>query len=155
MSATAVVVLGLATVPAMLGWRWLRTPAAAPATVPASEPRSPARTASALPAHRVIDPKREKVSEGTVWQLRADPKCGTRRFHGRRYATVDSIALHILGCDIGSCTCCYKPVRDSRAAERREGNDRRDTLRFEMRNDRRVGRNRRRHEGWSETNYLA
>jgi hypothetical protein len=121
---------------------------AAPALARVSQARS--TEASSAAPRRITSPRRAGRPDVSVWVLHACPQCDLTYdlLNGHRYPTAEAPALPGMGCDLSSCQCRYEPVRDSRRDERREGEDRRDLIRFPSNNERRRHQDRRESNGW-------
>ncbi|MBD8524830.1 hypothetical protein [Pseudomarimonas arenosa] len=83
---------------------------------------------------RIIDPKRQGGRISPVWQLHGNGcQCSTaRRLAGQRLAIEDTVALQADGQQAPPCRCYYRPLRDERKSVRRDGSERRNTLRFDL-----------------------
>jgi hypothetical protein len=137
--------LALAAVALLLTFR-RRSPVAAATALPArtvlqAAPRAPGRMPLASP-HRIANPRRAARPDVKVWILRASPRCELTYslLDGHRYHTEDAVPLPSVGCNLTDCQCHYEPISDTRRGERRDGEDRRALVRFEMRSDRRGSR---------------
>lgn len=115
-----------------------------------TENRAEHPVASARVPSRILNPSRLPASAGRTFVLRASPGCElTSYLDGRRFAREAAPALPMPGCRQGSCACRYEPAGERRRAERRETNERREAIRFELRDDRRAKRERRDTGAWS------
>ena len=112
----------------------MRAPTISVVTVPTTQ----------LPERRVINP-RHASPKAKVWVLRACPECTLTKslLDGRRYKTEEAQPLPLIGCRQHDCRCRYEPVMEARRGERREGQERRDEVRFETKRDRRYSNDRR------------
>ena len=108
---------------------------------------------SAAP-RRITSPRRAGRPDVSVWILQACPQCDLTHdlLNGHRYLTAEAPSLPGMGCDLANCECRYQPVRDTRRNERRHGNDRRDLIRFQSTNERRLHPDRRESDGWRHAN---
>jgi len=84
-----------------------------------------------------------------------NPDCacdGARRNANRTFVAGDAPALPLRDCGFANCRCSYERVANRRKAERRTKADRRDEIRFEMKSDRRAGKDRRKTNNvWNES----
>jgi hypothetical protein len=108
---------------------------------------------SAAP-RRITSPRRAGRPDVSVWVLHACPQCDLTYdlLNGHRYLTAEAPSLPGMGCELSSCQCRYEPVRETRRNERREGEDRRDLIRFQSNNERRRHQDRRESNGWRHAN---
>ncbi|HKX88116.1 MAG TPA: hypothetical protein VJM13_02820 [Sphingopyxis sp.] len=115
---------------------------------------APVPTVDTTP-RRITSPRRAGRPDVNVWILRACPQCDLTHslLNGHRYLTAEAPTLPGMGCQLSSCECRYEPVRDTRRGERREGEDRRDAIRFESKRDRRLHPDRRESDGWRHANH--
>jgi len=111
-----------------------------------------ARTTSARPAMRITDPRTQNPDGHRLWQLQTNGcQCiSARRLGGRRLDVEDTEPVARAGSGSATCRCYYRPITDARRQPRREGEDRRAELRFDLaRGDRRMqGERRRFGEAW-------
>ena len=70
-----------------------------------------------------------------------------RRRMDKTFAPDEAPALPLKDCGHVDCRCRYERIANRRKGERRVSPDRRDSFRFEMKDDRRKGRDRRRGQG--------
>lgn len=98
-----------------------------------------------------IDTQRLKAismkKQTKVWEFNAPQgSCELgRRQQGKRIEIELGAELPSHRCGMTECHCHYRPVADHRAGERRSGDERRDFLRFETKDDRRSSVKPRRH----------
>lgn len=95
---------------------------------------------------RIVDPKRQGGSISAVWQLHSNGcQCRVaRQLAGQRLPIEDTVALGTDGAASTPCRCYYRPLRDERRGVRRDGAERRDSLRFDLvKQDRRLNPERR------------
>ena len=82
-----------------------------------------------------------------VWEFLApnlSTACAFARSHsGVRKKASECIALPLPDCGSGNCACHYRPVFESRKSHRRQGLERRGSLRFDGSEDRRKLKDRR------------
>lgn len=129
--------------------RWTRrTPALAHATRAAAN-----ATQDSVP-RRITSPRRAGRADVSVWVLHACPDCDLTHslLNGHRYLTAEAPSLPGMGCNLSTCQCRYEPVRNARRGERREGEDRREMIRFQSNNERRRYPDRRESDGWRHAN---
>lgn len=131
-------------------WWWLRRQQQ-PAT--AALPAGGAKPAIPL---RVTSPRRyAREGDRKIWELHAPSTAcePARTRNGRKYKADDAPVVPLPGCAHGECSCHYVAIRERRNWMRRQGQDRRDGLRFEPAKDkidRRVRDRRRSEGGWDD-----
>lgn len=77
---------------------------------------------------------------------------GARRNANSTFVAANAPALPLRDCGFANCRCSYERVANRRRSERRTKADRRDEIRFEMKGDRRSGKDRRKTNNvWHET----
>ena len=76
-----------------------------------------------------------------------NPDCAcenARKFADKTFVLGETPQLPFKGCTRVDCSCRYQPITDRRAkGEQRKGTSRREEIRFEMKDDRRSGKDRR------------
>ena len=104
------------------------------------------------PPGKPIDPKPGtgtalKPGVGSTLTLRVpDPTCAceyARRLVGKTFAPDDAPKLPLAGCGRVECACRFIKTTERRSKARRESTDRRDEIRFEMKDNRRKETDRR------------
>lgn len=100
---------------------------------------------------RAVDPHAQAARLSPVWQLQSNGcTCGhARAFAGKRLALEEVRPLIETG---RACRCYYRPLADQRRAPRRQADDRRAALRFDLsKTDRRNGDRRKAGAIWERT----
>ena len=109
--------------------------------------------------NRITDPKRQGGLISSVWQLQSNGcQCKhAQRLGGRRLAIEDTVSVLTEGLEARPCRCYYRPLRDERRGVRRDGSERRTTLRFDLvAQDRRLQAERRQGgQVWQQSARLA
>ena len=79
-----------------------------------------------------------------LWRFEADLHCDKGRLRVGQLVHGHEQHLPIKPCEAQGCGCRYVPVAERRRTQRRQAEDRRDTIRFEKNSDRRNQNDRRR-----------
>jgi hypothetical protein len=110
----------------------------------ATDPRIPSIMMITTPAPPSSQPVRPTV--GLVLRVQ-NPDCAcenARQLADKTFPVGNAPQLPLKGCVRSDCSCRYQPITDRRTkGERRKGTSRREEIRFETKDDRRSGKDRR------------
>ena len=110
------------------------SPPAKPPAKPGAAPAKPAAPVAKL--GKVMNPRTAPPGHD-LFVLRVAPTCTlTSSLNGHYYTRHNAIPLPMATCQPG-CGCHYDEVRERRKGDRRKATDRRESIRFEERTDRR------------------
>jgi hypothetical protein len=112
----------------------------------AADPQIPSMMMSTTPAPPASSAQ-VRPTVGVVLRVQ-NPDCAcesARKFADKTFAVGSAPQLPFKGCTRADCGCRYQPITNRRTAkgERRKGTSRREEIRFEMKDDRRSGKDRR------------